>query len=85
MNEILTTPFLNTKTINPETLPADAWRVITGNSNETSVKEYYQRVPWLFRAVDIRANALSNIPFSIYRGSEIIDNSDDYQNIVKFY
>ena len=63
-------------------LPEEAWRYITGGGDKGDVKKYMQTIPWLFRGVDIRANALTNIPFMIYKGKEVIDNSEDYQNAV---
>ena len=62
-------------------LPKEAWRYITGGDDEGLAK-YMQSIPWLFRGVDIRFNALTNIPFVIFRGEDIIDSSEDYNNIV---
>jgi hypothetical protein len=36
----------------------------------------YKRVPWLFRAVNLRANTLADIPWAIYRGTELVITSD---------
>ena len=74
------------KTINIDQFPEDAWQYLTGTPNEErELQEYYQEVPWLFRGVDIRANAVSTMPFSIYKGKNEIDSSEDYKNAVKFF
>lgn len=76
-------PFIKTVSLND--LPEEAWQYFTGGGDEASgnLQQYYKSIPWMFRGVDIRANAVVSVPFSIYRGSDEIDNSEDYQNAVK--
>ena len=62
-------------------LPPEAWTFITGEGPDAAeLKTLYDRVPWLFRGVGVRAVSLPVIPFVILRGEEEIDSSDDYQN-----
>ena len=84
------------KTVNINDLPAAAWQYIQGGPVAGSdLETYYQQIPWLFRAVDIRANSVASMPFSIYRkdktvdekGNETreeVDTSGDYNNEVGF-
>ena len=67
---------------------SEGWTNLTGGStaDETDIKERYIRVPFLNRAVNLRANALSSLPFAIVRddsGVEI-DSSEDYSNALGF-
>jgi phage portal protein BeeE len=74
------------KSVKLEDLPPEAWRVITGTDvNVESLKKLYTAVPWLFRGIDIRANAMAKVPFSISKGENVIDTSTDYKNIVGFW
>jgi len=76
-------PFIKTVSIND--LPEGAWQYIVGGSQETQgLQEYYKSIPWLFRGVDIRSNAVASVPFAVMRGEDEIDTSDDWQNVVKF-
>lgn len=43
---------------------------------------YYRRVPWLFRAVDLRANAVASAPFRILRGETEVERSDTWRNSI---
>lgn len=73
------------KTIGIDDIPSEGWQYITGEDIEQgSLLEAYSQVPWLFRGVNIRANAISRIPFSIYKGDSLIDSSDDYRNVLGF-
>ena len=73
------------KTVSMSDLPEGAWTYITGQpQDEKDIQTYYKAIPWLFRGVDIRADAVAAMPFSIYRGETEIDNSEDYKNVVKF-
>jgi hypothetical protein len=60
------------------------WLVSEGQAGAASIKQAHKQVPWLYRATDIRKNAVANIPFKIYRGEEEIDSSANYQNAVGF-
>jgi len=79
MGDILRAPFIKSVSLND--LPEDAWTYLAGGGQDAAgLKELYQNVPWLFRGIDLRANAVARMPFSIYRGENEIDTSDDYQN-----
>jgi len=64
-------------------LPEEAWTYLTGGSASTE-REFYQRVPWLYRGVGLRANSIGSLPFAILKGETEIDISDDYQNKLGF-
>lgn len=76
---------MNIKTVSMNDLPESAWQYITGKpADSDDLSTYYRAVPWLFRGVGLRANAVSTMPFSVFRGEQEIDNSDEYKNAVKF-
>ncbi len=84
MADLLNNPFIKTRLSD---LPEEAWTYLSGQGGQGDLAEYYKSVPYLFRGVDLRANAVASMPFSIYnnRTGEEIDNSDDYQNEVGFW
>ena len=45
-----------------------------------NVLTYYRRVPWLFRSVELRADAVSSAPFRIMRGETEIDHSATWKD-----
>lgn len=62
-------------------LPPEAWTFISGDGPDVGeLKKLYDNVPWLYRGVWLRGQAIPAIPFSILRGEEEIDTSSDYQN-----
>jgi len=85
MNQYL---FDGQKAINLNSLPPEAWTTVGGGDNAldyADIKERYIRVPFLNRAVNLRANALASLPFAIVgKDGADIDTSDDYQNAVGF-
>ena len=68
--------------------PDEAWTWLTGqpDSGQTGIKEYFKAVPWLYRGVGLRANAVSKMPFAIYKGDgeDPIDTDQDYENNIGF-
>lgn len=54
---------------------------ISGRGN---VDKYFSEVSWLYRGVMLRAQAIASMPFQVLRGQEVIDQSDDYQNVLEF-
>ena len=83
MDNKLTFPFIKSVALND--LPPEAWINFTGGDGTVSgLQKYYKAIPWLFRGVNIRANAVAAMPFAIFKGDTEIDNSDDYQNKVGF-
>ena len=57
-------------------LPDEAWRIITGNSDAAAdIVTIYKTVPFFYRTVDIRAQAVSAMPRDILRNGEPIDET----------
>ena len=81
MVDLLNDPFIKAITI--DDLPEAAWQYLAGGAQGSDLKTYYQKVPWLFRGVDIRANAVASMPFAIYKGEDQVDSSEDYQNALR--
>jgi phage portal protein BeeE len=52
--------------------------------DNATTQTYYRRAPWLFRGIQLRANAVSAMPFRIMRGGTEVDNSETWQNKVGF-
>ena len=66
-------------------LPEDAWEYIVGEDGSTpDLRKYFKSVAWLNRGVHLRKNHVSAMPFKIFKGETIIDQSDDYQNKLGF-
>lgn len=66
-------------------LPEEAWEYITGGKTGTGhMQRLYKAVPWLFRGVSLRANAVSRAPFVIWDGENELDTSIKYENKVGF-
>ena len=76
------------KAVAIDELPPEAWTFYSGGPDKKPLqllKEYWRAVPWLFRGVQIRAQALSALPFAIIgRGDNDVDTSADYENAVGF-
>jgi hypothetical protein len=84
MNDNLINPFI--KAININDLPEDAWRIVMGEDTaQEPVLRLYEKVPWLYRGVQIKGSALSRLPFDILRGGNVIDSDKTYQNVVEFF
>ena len=65
-------------------LPPEAWTYLSGGPG-SDVQKYYKAVPLIWRGVDLIANAVSTLPFSIVnQAGDEIDSSDDYQNKLGF-
>lgn len=76
----------NLKTLTTNDLRPEAWTSVLGdNANIDGVKELYRAVPWLFRGIRYRANAVASMPFVIKQGDTIIDKSTEYTNAVGFF
>lgn len=86
MADLLRTTYLTdgAKSIALKDLPEDAWNYLTGGEAGGSVRDAFRSVPWLFRGGTMRADAVADLPFAIYKGDKSIDDSDDYQNTVGF-
>ena len=64
-------------------MPAEAWRIIAGPQQTGDVGAAFQRVPWIYRGVQLIAGAVASMPFAIYRGETEFDSSDNWQNRIK--
>ena len=56
-----------------------AWTSSTSRTTDKTAV-YYRSVPWLTRAIEMRANALASVPFQIVRGETPVDTSDEYKD-----
>ena len=65
---------------NINNLPEEAWEYLRGEGQDSGLKELQKKVPWLYRGMNIRANSVASIPFSIYKGEAEWDTSEDWQN-----
>ena len=61
----------NTKAINPGDLSLDDW--IAASSGTKTAPELWQREPYLRRAVDVIARAVSDMPMEVLRGGEPVE------------
>ena len=74
------------KSVRIADLPPSAWVQHSPHVNEAEKQaaDYYRAVPWLSRGVGIRAQAVSTLPFAIFKGEAEYDVSDDWQNKIEF-
>jgi len=73
------------KSVSLNDLPHEAWQFITGDDTTSGdIANYMRTIPWMFRGVDIRSSALTNIPFLIMKGEDVFDDSEDWQNKLGF-
>lgn len=83
MADLLNQPFIKMRLSD---LPEEAWTYLSGQGGQGDLAEYYRKVPYVFRGIDLRANAAASMPFSIYnKAGDEIDNSDNYQNALGFW
>jgi HK97 family phage portal protein len=74
------------KSIALEQYPEAAWTTLVGSAGETaqSMSDLFANIAWLRRGVDVRANAVSSMPFAIVKGDQDFDNSTSWTNAVGF-
>lgn len=73
------------KSVSLNELPREAWQFITGGDTTSGdIGNYMRSIPWMFRGVDIRSNAITNIPFVIMKGDDIFDDSENWENKLGF-
>ena len=59
----------------------DAWVYISGKPvKDDDPRAYYKIIPTLFRAVDMRAKAIANLPWVLMEGETEFETSDNYEN-----
>ena len=84
---LLQRPFYETK-YNPATKGLstspldDFWYQDAKHDDDTDPASLFRAVPWLYRGVQLRANAVAAMPFAVMRGDEEIDTSEDYKNVL---
>lgn len=67
------------KGVRLENLPPEAWQQITGgDSGAHNVHSFYKVVPWLNRGVNLRADAVSAIPYTLRKigSDQVIENPE---------
>jgi phage portal protein BeeE len=77
-------PLGSVRSISLQDLPPSAWNYIAGHPEESedhSPQQLFGVVPWLYRGVHLRAQALSDIPWSLKRKGKEISSWDDYNPI----
>ncbi len=58
-----------TRSVSLNSLPEEAWRQLLGTSSNTGdVAKMFNSVPWLYRAVQMRSQAMSALPFVLLKG-----------------
>lgn len=66
-----------TKSLRLDDLPPEAWKIITGTDGPAgNVYQLYTRVPWLYRGVNLRAEAVAGVPVKLLRGETEIDQPE---------
>src|SRR3989304_5791583 len=78
------------KSIDLPQYPDEAWTWLTGKPDpETAgVEQYWKAIPWLYRGVILRMQAVANMPFALVRDGggdgEDFDHSQEWENKVGF-
>lgn len=67
------------KSIPLNSLPPEAWRVVVGDNGsiDNSILARYEDVPWLYRGIEARCNALAGMPFAVHKGDESGDELEE--------
>jgi len=65
------------KAIPMESLPPEAWTPLDGSADSGSVSKLVSSVAFLYRCIDIRASAVSSVPWAILRGDTPVWESED--------
>jgi len=76
-----TFPIIGTKSSILWDEETDAWVYLSGEPlKKDDPRSFYKIIPTLYRAVDIRASSISNLPWALYRGETEFETSDNYEN-----
>jgi HK97 family phage portal protein len=59
------------------------WTILSGEDAPIEA-EYYKLIPTLYRAIQLRAQAVASMPFEVRKGKTVYDSSSDWQNKVGF-
>lgn len=75
------------KSIAFEQYPDEAWTWLSGAPDNAvgDAKRYYHAIPTLFRGIQLIMDAVGAMPFAVYEGDSVIDESATYQNKVGFW
>lgn len=78
--------FDGAKSIELAQYPDTAWEWLTGEPDDgvSGIRDFYKAIPWLYRGVELRAGAVAKMPFEIYKGDTVVDQSNEYTNVVGF-
>lgn len=60
------------KSIPLNSLPEEAWTVIRGDKDQGDAAKLYDTVAYLYRCIEVRANALVALPWYIMRGETVV-------------
>lgn len=57
------------RSVSLNSLPPEAWTFVTGGNRDTGdVAGLFAKVPWVYRSVQMRSQALSALPFAVLKG-----------------
>lgn len=75
-----------TKAALVDNLPAEAWIVHSGDKDDDGIDALYSNVAFLYRCVEMRANAIASLPWYIMRGDNELwsHNTNDVPNELLF-
>lgn len=79
-NHYRTELFTGSKSTRLEDLPEEAWTILTSDGlsvSEGETARLYAAVSWLYRCIDIRAGAVSSMPWKIRRGETTLMTSEE--------
>ena len=64
------------KSIPINSLPPEAWLPLNGEGADTEIGDYISTVAFLYRCIDVRANAVSTVPWRVMRGESEVWTSE---------
>ena len=75
-----------TKSVPLNMLPESAWTTISGDTEPDDLHKLYGFVSFLYRCVEMRANAVSSLPWYISRGGSVLwaHDSEDVPDELRF-
>lgn len=74
------------KSILLEQYPDEAWKWLSGKeAGDRGLASYYKAVPWLYRGINLRAQAVAGMPFVLLdKSGDDFDISSSWENKLKF-
>ena len=66
--------------IRMEDLSEDAWTYLVGGTDKSGAESYYKSVPWLYRGVMMRAQAVSSMPYEIRSGETVLETIPEFMD-----